>query len=157
MRSLPTPLSFYAISFNPGSLTFSLYHGYTPEEQLTHDLIEDGYLRIKAPADGPDEYDVFRRDIDFNHGAYRIVSDGIGETGVSSNTITVICGRRSLQGVGTFVDTTVGWEFDTIAKISTTGVLNRLARNVEQIAHEMGITLDDRTHMLGGSSSIILD
>ena len=157
MRSLPTSLSFYAMSFLPVSLTFMLYHGYTPEEQLTLGLIEDGYLRIKAPADGPSEYDVFRRDIDFNYGAYRIISDGIGENGISSNVLTVICGKRTLEGSATFVDTSVGWEFDTIARVSTTGILNRLQRNVDQIAQEMGITLNDTTHSLGSSTSIIMN
>ena len=46
-----------------------------------------------------------------------------------------------------FIPTTVGWEFDTIAQISTTGMLNRLQRNVIQIAEAMDITLDDTTHM----------
>ena len=72
MRSLPIPLTFFAMSVNPGSLTFVLYHAYTAEEMLDLHLIKDGYMRIKAPADGPSNYNVFQRDTDFNYGSYRI-------------------------------------------------------------------------------------
>ena len=75
-------MKFFAMSFSPqGSLTFNLYHEYTPAQQLTHDLIEDGYLRTKAPADGPSDYNVFQRDTDFSYGSYRIIGDGIGDNG----------------------------------------------------------------------------
>ena len=73
VRSLPIPLSFSLMSFNPRSLTFMLYHAYTPEEMLDLHIIKDGYMRIKAPADGPSNYNVFQRDTDFNYGSYRIL------------------------------------------------------------------------------------
>ena len=77
VRSISIPLSFSFMSFNSRSLTFMLYHAYTPEEMLDLHIIKDGYMRIKAPADGPSNYNVFQRDTDFNYGSYRIIDDGI--------------------------------------------------------------------------------
>ena len=89
--------------------------------------------------------------------SYRIISNGVGDSGLSSNTITLIGGKvfQTPEPGNEYVDTT-GWEFDTIAQVSTTGMLNRLQRNVIQIAQEMKITLDDTTHMLGSTSSLLL-
>ena len=85
-RSLVIPLSFSYMSFNQRALTFMLYHSYTPEEMLDLDIIKDGYMRIKAPADGPSNYNVFQRDTDFNYGSYRIVQ-------VTPGTIALIAGK----------------------------------------------------------------
>ena len=98
-------------------------------------------MRIKAPADGPSEYNVFQRDTDFNYGAYRIINVGVGENGLSSNNTISLMSGKVMSSPNEFVVTTVGWEFDTIVKISTTGVLNRLQRNVIQVAQAMEITL----------------
>ena len=135
------------MSVNTGSLTFVLYHAYTAEEMLDLHLIEDGYMRIKAPADGPSNYNVFQRDTDFNYGSYRITEANVG-------AITLIAGKRmeTPESGNEFIYTD-GWEFDTVAQITTTGMLNRLQRNVIQIAKAMEITLDDTTQMLNSALS----